>query len=151
MVLPGRLSIAETLGKAVTPPTSLAVQKAIELLEGMGALTIRRTVGEKNFLPPVHERVEDPENLTSLGRKLASLPLHPRLGKMLLLGCLLCPQALPVLLSTCATLSFKSPFVSPMGKEGEATYFRDMYARGTSFIALQFPVQFCTKGIQERV
>eukprot|EP00931_Biecheleriopsis_adriatica_P121996 TRINITY_DN9702_c0_g1_i1.p1 TRINITY_DN9702_c0_g1~~TRINITY_DN9702_c0_g1_i1.p1 ORF type:complete len:1254 (+),score=338.86 TRINITY_DN9702_c0_g1_i1:241-3762(+) len=95
--LPG--SIDEVLGKALAPPAALAVSHAISLLRGLGAL-------------------DQDEELTTLGWKLSAMPLHPSLGKMLLLGSLF--GCVPELLSVCATLSAKSPFVLPFGKEKEA-------------------------------
>merc|ERR1712061_944053 len=77
----------------------LAVSHALALLSALGAL-------------------DDQEQLTTLGWKLSALPLHPSLGKMLLLGSLF--GCVPELLSVCATLSAKSPFVLPFGKEREA-------------------------------
>lgn len=51
-----------------------------------------------------------PDGLTPLGRHLAALPCHPRLGKILLLGCLLSVPG-PVL-SICASMSGRSPLMT---------------------------------------
>ena len=68
-----RVIISEFLAKAVEPPVKEAVSAAVKLLGDIGALDAE-------------------ERLTSLGRHLASLPLPPALGKMLLYavlyGCL---------------------------------------------------------------
>ena len=63
-----RIKIADFLSKAVEPPVLQAVNAAIKLLEAIGALE------------------EGSEKLTVLGRHLASLPISPTLGKMLLYG-----------------------------------------------------------------
>jgi ATP-dependent helicase HrpA len=66
----------------VEPPDTRSVQAGIQLLEEVGAIGPRRRSG------PRSGRVA----LTSLGRKLARLPVDPRLGRMLVeadrLGCL---------------------------------------------------------------
>jgi len=95
--LPG--DIATVLGKALAPPSQLAVSHAVALLRSLGAL-------------------DDDEELTTLGWKLSAMPVHPSLGKMLLLGSLF--GCMPQLLSVGATLSAKNPFVLPFGKEREA-------------------------------
>merc|ERR1711990_1104697 len=51
-----------------------------------------------------------PDGLSPLGRHLAALPCHPRLGKILVLGCLLgCPSPC---LSIVSILSIRSPMLS---------------------------------------
>jgi HrpA-like RNA helicase len=62
----GSLMLGEFLAKAVEAPPAASVKNAVQLLENLGALT------------PVTEA------LTPLGRHLASLPLPPRVSKMLL-------------------------------------------------------------------
>jgi len=66
-----RVSISEFLAKAVEPPVPQAVTAAVKLLKDIGAL-------------------DSDERLTHLGRHLASLPLPPALGKMLLFAVLYC-------------------------------------------------------------
>ena len=92
---------ADFLAQTISPPKPEAVHRAVALLYRIGA-------------------VEDERGgtLTLLGEKLSHLSLHPILGKMLLLGGLFgCVQ--PVL-SVCAALGYKSPFLCPLGKEAEA-------------------------------
>jgi len=104
-----RGSIEEVLNKAIDPPASQAVDNALFLLRSLGAIA------------------ED-ESLTALGWKLALLPIHPSLGKMILLGSMF--DCLPELLSVCATLSAKSPFTMPLGKEKEAASAKKSLAQG---------------------
>lgn len=59
--------VREFLADAIEPPPGPAVDNALESLKGLGALT-------------------EEEELTPLGRLLASLPVHPALGKMIVLG-----------------------------------------------------------------
>eukprot|EP00210_Caulerpa_lentillifera_P003156 g3015.t1 len=83
-------SIEGFLQKAPNPPSADAVDKAITLLTEIGAL-------------------KEDQSLTVLGRRLASLPMDPKIGKMILYGILF--QCLdPILTATCA-ISHKSPWV----------------------------------------
>ncbi|KAL7551101.1 hypothetical protein ACHAWF_014336 [Thalassiosira exigua] len=115
--LPGDLTTHKILEKAINPPEALAVDNAVQLLTELGAF-------------------EDDERMTPLGWRLSQLPLHPCLGKMLLLGSLFtkhssCPNPpLKPLIQICSTLSFKSPFVLPFGKEKEADRARKKYGQG---------------------
>ena len=66
------------LNKAVSPPTTAAVDRAIELLAGIDALEPM----DKDDEPAVPKVAA----LTALGFHLASLPVEPRVGKLLLVG-----------------------------------------------------------------
>jgi len=81
---------AAFLAKTPDPPEDSSVQLARAALRDLGALDNTAADG-----------------LTPLGRHLAALPCHPRLGKILLLGCLLSVPG-PVL-SICAAMSGRSP------------------------------------------
>ena len=110
--LPGNLPVADVLGKAINPPEILAIENAVQLLNELGAFKHARAT----------------EKMTPLGWKLSQLPVHPCLGKMLLLGSLFArysdggnasspasgnknsktkklDQILPPLISICSTLS----------------------------------------------
>mmetsp|Transcript_4761 Transcript_4761/g.11570 ORF Transcript_4761/g.11570 Transcript_4761/m.11570 type:complete len:1162 (+) Transcript_4761:43-3528(+) len=101
--------IEDILNRAIDAPAEAAIDNALTLLCTLGAL-------------------DEHQQLTNLGWKLATMPLHPSLGKMVLLGTLFgCPSHM---LTICATLSFKSPFVLPMGKEKEADQAKKQLADG---------------------
>ena len=68
------------------------------------------------------------ENLTPLGYHLAQLPVEPQIGKMLLFGAIF--SCIDPILTIAASLSFKDPFVVPLGKEKEADFERKRLARG---------------------
>ncbi|XP_067851023.1 ATP-dependent DNA/RNA helicase DHX36 [Heptranchias perlo] len=88
--------IAHFLEKAMQPPSKEAVNLAVTHLKELNAL-------DRN------------EELTPLGVHLARLPVEPHIGKMILFGALLC--CLDPVLTIAASLSFKDPFVIPLGKE----------------------------------
>lgn len=84
--------IREFLNKAIEPPPLDAVAESIALLKDMEAL-------DGNL------------NLTPLGYLLAKLPIEPRLGKMIILGCIFyCGDAMCTI---AASTSFPEPFETP--------------------------------------
>jgi len=77
-----KTSIREFLNKAPDVPSVEAVERAVRTLIDIGALT-------------------EEEDLTAIGRRLATLPMDPRMGKMVLYGLLFnCLD--PILTATCA-------------------------------------------------
>ncbi|NWV08962.1 DHX36 helicase, partial [Ptilonorhynchus violaceus] len=88
--------IAYFLSKLMDPPSHDAVMLAINHLMELNAL-------------------DRQEELTPLGVHLARLPVEPHIGKMILFGALFC--CLDPVLTIAASLSFKDPFVIPLGKE----------------------------------
>ena len=88
--------VADFLAKAIEPPIETAVESAMQLLQTIGALA-------------------EGEKLTTLGRHLANLPLHPRIGKMMLFASMLSTTK-PNLTAACAA-SYRSPFVMPLDPE----------------------------------
>ncbi|NXA95847.1 DHX36 helicase, partial [Melanocharis versteri] len=88
--------VADFLSKLMDPPSRDAVMLAINHLMELNALDMQ-------------------EELTPLGVHLARLPVEPHIGKMILFGALFC--CLDPVLTIAASLSFKDPFVIPLGKE----------------------------------
>lgn len=82
----------DVLSQALDAPPREAIEHAVRFLKDVGAL--------------------DPREVpTNLGRALATLPVHPTLGKMLLLAS--CFGVLEPVAIIAASLSSKSPFVKP--------------------------------------
>jgi len=90
----------EFLSHAPQPPSEESVSKALLLLEEVGAIESSNNT--------VHKGTTRIDRLTPLGHHLAKLPLHVKLGKMLIFGCLF--KCLDKVLTIAATLSSKSPF-----------------------------------------
>eukprot|EP01134_Creolimax_fragrantissima_P008550 CFRG8550T1 len=91
--------IKPTLARALDPPSASAVENAVAVLTAIGAF-------------------DEDEEITHLGTKLAALPLHPRLGRLILYGHLMgCLDAACIIASF---LSYKSPFYVPLGLERDA-------------------------------
>ena len=81
------------------------------------------------------------EELTQLGQKLALLPCHPRLGKMVLMACMF--KCLVPILDTVAVLSDKDPFIlsniKTRVKNGEKiSGIRKIYDNGVNSDHLMF-------------
>ena len=89
----GAGSTAAFLLQAVEPPVPQAISNAVGLLQDIGAL-------------------KEDESLTRLGRHLGEMPVHPRVGKMLLYATLLGVLD-PVLTVACAA-AYRSPFIMSM-------------------------------------
>lgn len=96
------------LASALTPPETLAVQGAVELLGRMGAL--------------------DGDELTALGRHLSMIPADLRCGKLMVYGATF--GCLEACLTIAAILTVKSPFVSPQHKREESKAARTSFAIG---------------------
>jgi len=100
---------ADFLREAVSPPPQEIVQHAVSLLYNLGAVSDASGA-----------------TLTPLGEKLAKIQVHPMLGKMLLLGGLF--RCFQPIMTICAALGYKSPFVCPMGMEKEANQAKRLLA-----------------------
>ncbi|KFY48682.1 hypothetical protein V495_01101 [Pseudogymnoascus sp. VKM F-4514 (FW-929)] len=102
----GIKEVAAFLASALTPPESLAVDGAIDLLGRMGAL--------------------DGDDLTALGRHLSMIPSDLRCGKLMVYGAMFgCLDASVII---AAILTLKSPFVSPQDKREESKAARAKFS-----------------------
>jgi ATP-dependent RNA helicase DHX36 len=90
---------APFLQKALEPPSPQAIDSAIQLLKDLNAL-------------------HADEELTPLGHHLANLPVHPRIGRMILFGAIF--SCLDPVLTIASALGFKEPFYIPLHKQEEA-------------------------------
>jgi len=104
----GVKDVARFLASALTPPHSLAVEGAVDLLARMGAL--------------------DGDELTALGRHLAMIPADLRCGKLMVYGATF--GCLEACLTIAAILTVRSPFVSPQNKREESKVQRAFFSRG---------------------
>ena len=104
----GVIDVPAFLGSALTPPESLAVEGAMDLLGRMNAL--------------------DGDELTALGRHLSMIPADLRCGKLMVYGATF--GCLEACLTIAAILTVKSPFVSPQAKREESKAARISFAPG---------------------
>jgi ATP-dependent RNA helicase DHX29 len=103
--------LREIFNLLITPPHQSALHHSIKRLQYIQALN---TV----------------EQLTPLGAQLGGFPADAHLAKMVLLGALF--KCMDPVLTVAATLSYKSPFVRPFGKETEAGAARAKFKTGDS-------------------
>jgi ATP-dependent RNA helicase DHX57 len=96
-LLPGK--VETVVFQMLTPPSIDAVRTALRSLEDLNALDKAKT-------------------LTPLGLHLARMPVDAQVGKLLIFACML--KYLDPILTIAASLSAKSPFVSPMERHEEA-------------------------------
>jgi ATP-dependent RNA helicase DHX36 len=90
--------IADFLKKTLDPPIPETIKNAMIVLQDLGALT-------------------QDEELTELGEKMGSLPVHPSTTNMLLFAIVMnCLD--PALTLACAT-DFRDPFVLPITPDGK--------------------------------
>ncbi|KAI9695708.1 MAG: hypothetical protein M1836_006074 [Candelina mexicana] len=104
----GVTDVPAFLASALTPPESMAVEGAIELLRRMGAL--------------------DGDELTALGRHLSMIPADLRCSKLMVYGATF--GCLEACLTIAAILTVKSPFVSPQNKREESKIARSLFSNG---------------------
>ncbi|KAF2762708.1 P-loop containing nucleoside triphosphate hydrolase protein [Pseudovirgaria hyperparasitica] len=104
----GVKDVQRFLAGALTPPDSVAVEGAVDLLQRMGAL--------------------DGDDLTALGRHLSMIPADLRCGKLLVYGATF--GCLDACLTIASILTVRSPFVSPKDKRDESKAARSFFADG---------------------
>ncbi|KAK6505909.1 ATP-dependent RNA helicase A [Arthrobotrys conoides] len=103
--------IAQFLSEAIEPPSSVSIEAALSQLRGLGAL-------------------EKDETLTNLGKVLATMPVEPALGKMILLGVIF--KCLDPMVILGAASGSRDLFVSPLERKREAQAMKTAFAKGTS-------------------
>ncbi|KAL1628644.1 putative ATP-dependent RNA helicase ucp12 [Neofusicoccum ribis] len=104
----GVKDVASFLGGALTPPDSVAVEGALELLGRMGAI--------------------DGDEMTALGRHLAVVPADLRCAKLMVYGATF--GCLESCLTMASILTVRSPFVSPQAKREESKAARSSFGKG---------------------
>ena len=124
------------LAKAVNPPSALAMKNSLKLLEGLGAVEVdwkgddlvsRKSGGASEEVGgPSCETVAHGSGLTALGFHLATLPVDPRVGKMMIYGALF--GCIDPALTIAASMSARSPFMSPFDKRDQADEARQQFA-----------------------
>ncbi|KAK8400341.1 hypothetical protein O3P69_003203 [Scylla paramamosain] len=102
-------SVRPFLSKIMMPPDSSVVEISLQMLQAINAL-------------------DREENLTPLGFHLARLPMDPLTGRMLLMGAIF--SCISPVLTVAASLSFKDPFVVPLGKERQVDEIKRRLGKG---------------------
>ena len=103
--------IREFLAEAIEPPSPSAVDNSVINLQALDCLT-------------------DEEKITPLGRLLASLPVHPSLGKMIVLGIIF--RCLDPMLVLGAAAEERNLFTSPLDRRREAQEAKLSFVDGSA-------------------
>ncbi|XP_028418873.1 uncharacterized protein LOC114544422 [Dendronephthya gigantea] len=98
------------LSKALEPPAIGTIQQAIATLMQLDAF-------------------DSNENLTPLGHHLARLPVHPRIGKIILFGAIM--SCLDPVLTIASSMGYRDPYVVPLNMERQADESRRRFSQGT--------------------
>lgn len=105
-----KMPLREFLAEALEPPSVKAVDTAVVNLQALDALT-------------------DEEEITPLGRLLSSLPVHPALGKMIVLGIIF--RCLDPMLILGAASEGRQLFLSPIEARQEARAAKASFVEGS--------------------
>ena len=113
---------AAVLGEALDPPDANAVRAAVERLRAIGAVVVdpRRGNGPGDS-PGV--------STTPLGFHLSLLPVEPRVGKMLVMGCVM--GCLSPVLTAAAAMSCRPMFTARGGDRADASAAKRRASRGS--------------------
>lgn len=103
--------IREFLAEAIEPPSPKSVDASVVNLEALDALT-------------------DEEEITPLGRLLSSLPVHPSLGKMIVLGIIF--RCLDPMLVLGAASSERNLFLQPLENRAAAQEAKLAFVEGSA-------------------
>lgn len=120
------------LKKALDPPSNLALANSLRLLEELGAVDCQWKNQRNKIFSSSKEKQKEEEDLdvcselTALGFHLATLPVDPRVGKMMIYGALF--GCIDPLLTFAAAMSSRSPFVSPFDKREQADEARKTFS-----------------------
>ena len=96
------------LGSLIEGPSTFAIESAVKNLQRLGAIDAK-------------------ENLTMVGERVAALPIHPVLSKMILFAALF--GCLDDIITIAAVLGHKSPFLSVADEESNGNAARVSAAR----------------------
>eukprot|EP00934_Nitzschia_sp_Nitz4_P009465 Nitzschia sp. Nitz4//scaffold4_size323378//311970//317685//NITZ4_000719-RA/size323378-snap-gene-0.432-mRNA-1//1//CDS//3329553576//9455//frame0 len=122
------------LGKALNPPSDLAMSNSLKLLESLGAIecewkqsALRRpTPDTDSEADASHGNLRVTSQLTALGFHLAALPVDSRVGKLMIYGSLF--GCVDPALTIAASMSSRTPFVSPFDQRDAADEARKGFA-----------------------
>eukprot|EP01047_Picozoa_sp_COSAG01_P040064 COSAG01_NODE_3347_length_6227_cov_155.357878_2_plen_505_part_00 len=148
--------VKRLLARTPEPPSRHSVALAMQQLMHLGAVTTtrrRRSVGGGGR---EGEGGREREQLTAVGRHLARLSVEPRLGMLLLMGCVMGADVAELLLTLVAMLSHRDPFVAvAQERKGEAeaakrTIAGEGYRRSDHLLLLAVYQRYeqlqCTRG-----
>lgn len=114
---------AAVLGEALDPPDAVAVRAAVERLRAIGAVVVERGDGGGDAAAAGNVTT------TPLGFHLSLLPVEPRVGKMLVMGCVM--GCLSPVLTAAAAMSCRPMFTARGGDRADAAAAKRRASRGS--------------------
>lgn len=111
---------SQFLTKAVDPPSDLSIKNALQLLESLGAAECEWDSESESACMQVTT------SLTALGYHLATLPVHPKQGKLLIYGALF--GCFEEVLTIAAAMTSRNPFVSSFDNRDAADEAKRTFA-----------------------
>ena len=114
---------AAVLGEALDPPDAVAVRAAVERLRAIGAVVVERGDGGGDAAAAGNVTT------TPLGFHLSLLPVEPRVGKMLVMGCVM--GCLSPVLTAAAAMSCRPMFTARGGDRADASAAKRRASRGS--------------------
>jgi len=113
------------LARALTPPSAGAMKSSLKLLEELGAIECQwqETIENTDTCVGLSQTST---SLTALGFHLATLPVEPRIGKLMIYGALF--GCVEPALTIAAAMSSKNPFLSPFGNREAADEARQKFS-----------------------
>eukprot|EP01147_Barroeca_monosierra_P007258 gene7258-7662_t len=103
----GQCDVQQFLDSLLDAPKTSTVKNALVLLQEIGAIDSR-------------------ESITALGLHLSQIPIEPRLGKLIIFGCIL--KCLDPILTIASFTGHKSVFFSPMDRLKEANAAKQKFS-----------------------
>ena len=120
---------AAVLGEALDPPDANAVRAAVERLRAIGAVVVDPRRGNGPGDSPPGDSPGDRVSTTPLGFHLSLLPVEPRVGKMLVMGCVM--GCLSPVLTAAAAMSCRPMFTARGGDRADASAAKRRASRGS--------------------
>lgn len=124
------------LGKALNPPSDLAMSNSLRLLETLGAVECKWSQesmpksssidNESHAAGKSCGNLRVSSELTALGYHLATLPVDPRVGKLMIYGSLF--NCIEPALTIASSMASRSPFISPFDQREAADEARKNFA-----------------------
>lgn len=119
------------LALAISPPERKSIKNALLFLDNLNAVNVEETFKKPQLIGGGNDSSYN-SVITPLGYHLASLPLSPRIGKLIIYGLVL--GCINPILSIAAIVSAKSPFLMPFdpSEREQADLAKERFLEGNS-------------------
>jgi ATP-dependent RNA helicase DHX36 len=120
------------LASAISPPERKSIKNSLLYLDNLNAVNIEENARKPQSIGGGSNDTSYNSVITPLGYHLASLPLSPRIGKLIIYGLVL--GCINPILSIAAIVSSKSPFIMPFepSEREQADQAKERFLEGNS-------------------